>query len=181
MSMADQSSHSRVKDTVPKIDGDIAVGENLDFQRRWWHFERFIWIFFLLVLIADVLGLFGRGWLSKAELHTPDRALTLHYDWVERNSTPSVMTLYFGPAAVHNGRVQIFVSDSIIKSLGAQRIAPEPAASEIGQDGITYTIPANGGKMSMEIGLMPNFPGEERFEVRIPGSQPLRGTVFVVP
>lgn len=179
--MADRHFQTRVQDTVPKIDGDIAVGEDLDFQRKWWRFERFIWVFFLLVLIADVLGLFGRGWLSKAELHTPDRALTLHYEWVERTSTPSIMTLDFGPAAVHDGHVQVFVSNSIVKSLGAHRIAPEPAVSTIGQDGVTYTVPANAGKMSMEISLMPQLPGEERFEVLIPGSPPLRGTVIVVP
>ena len=68
-----------VEDSVSKVD-EIAVGENLEFQRKWWKFEHIIWSFFLLVLICDLLGLFGRGWLAKAQRSTPDQALTLEYE-----------------------------------------------------------------------------------------------------
>src|SRR3954452_1306326 len=104
-----------VRDSVPKVAGDVAVGEDLSFQRKWWRFERGLWLFFLLILICDVLGLFGRGWLANARLSTPDRALTLSYERIERASTPSIMTLYFEPSAVHDGRLQLFVSESVIR------------------------------------------------------------------
>ena len=53
-------------DEVPKVDNAVAVGEDLEFQERWWTFERVIWSFFALILLADMLGAFGRGWLAKA-------------------------------------------------------------------------------------------------------------------
>ena len=56
-----------VEDTVPKVDDTIAVGEDLEFQRKWWRFERVAWIIFALFVLADVLGLFGRGYLANAE------------------------------------------------------------------------------------------------------------------
>jgi hypothetical protein len=65
---------------VPKIDDQVAVGEDLDFQCKWWRFEDAVWCVFLAVLICDLLGLFGRGWFAKAERSTPDEALTLHYE-----------------------------------------------------------------------------------------------------
>lgn len=179
--MAETPFQSRVEDTVPKVAGDIAVGEDLEFQRKWWRFERAIWYLFLLVLVADMLGLFGRGWLSKSAKRTSDGTLTLHYEWVERNSTPSVMTLDFGAAAIHDGRVQVYVSNTVVNSLGAERIAPQPESSALGEGGITYTFPITTGKMSMQIALMPTRPGEDSFEVRVPGSEPIHANVFVVP
>lgn len=176
-----QMKESKVGDSVPKVAGEIAVGEDLEFQRRWWRFERIVWGFLLLVLVADVLGLFGRGWLSKAERHSTDGALTLHYEWVERASTPSIMTLDFGNPAIHDGRVQFYVSSSVVRPLGAQRISPQPQSSTIGDGGITYTFPATAAPMTVQIELMPSFPGIHPFEIRVPGSQPIRGKIVVVP
>jgi hypothetical protein len=170
-----------IEDSVPKVDDDIAVGEDLEFQRKWWRFETFVWTFFFLVLVADGLGLFGRGWLSKAEKQTPDGALTLHYEWVERAATPSIMSFDLGPAAVHDGAVRLFVSNSIVRDLGARRISPEPLRSEMVDGGIVYTFPGEGGRMVVQIALAPELPGEDRFQVAIPGSKPLRGKVLIVP
>jgi hypothetical protein len=77
-----------VEDSVPKVDGGIAVGENLDFHRKWWKFERAIWIFFLMILIADALGAFGRGWLSNSTKSAAAQTLTFDYERIERASTP---------------------------------------------------------------------------------------------
>ena len=35
-----------IADSVAKVDGEVAVGEDLEFQRKWWKFERATWIFF---------------------------------------------------------------------------------------------------------------------------------------
>ena len=170
-----------IDDSVPKVDDDIAVGEDIEFQRKWWRFETVVWSFFLLVLVADGLGLFGRGWLSKAEKHTADGSLTLHYEWVERAATPSIMSFDFGPAAIHDGAVKLYVSNSIVKELGPRRISPEPLRSEMVDGGIVYTFPGAGRNMVVQIALAPEFPGEDRFQVAVPGNNPIRGKVLIVP
>lgn len=170
-----------VEDTVPKVDNAVAVGEDLDFQRRWWAFERATWLFFLLLILADALGLFGRGWLAKAERTTPDGAVHLKYERVERASTPSIMTVQLGPAAIQNGVAQLFISDSVIKKLGAQRIAPQPATSTLGQGGVTYTFPVTSSPATVTFSLEPSFPGVQHFSMGVPGSTPINSTVFVVP
>lgn len=172
---------AKIEDSVPKVDDEIAVGEDLDFQRKWWRFEKSVWLFFFLVLIADGLGLLGRGWLSKAEKHTSDGSLTLKYDWIERASTPSVMSFQLGKSALHDGAVQLYVSNSIVKELGAQRISPQPLRSELGNAGITYTFPAGRGARIVQIELAPQFPGEARFQVAVPGSDSIRGKILIVP
>lgn len=159
----------------------IAVGENLEFQRKWWRFERVLWSLFLLLLLCDLLGLFGRGWLARAKRETADHALTLDYERIARASTPSIMTLKFGSAAIRDGRIQVFVSDSLVKPLGAQRIAPQPAVSAVGDGGITYTFDATRAPAMVQIQLEPSFPGLHDFRIQSLGSQPIEAHIFVVP
>lgn len=170
-----------VVDSVPKVADEVAVGEGLNFQRKWWKFERIIWLLFLVVLICDVLGLFGRGWLAKAKLSTPDHSLTVDYERVERAGTPSIMTLHFGPAAERNGHIQVFVGNEVIRGLGARRISPQPASSVLTDGGITYTFAAGSTPTIAEIALQPMFPGGHEIRIQVPGSQPIQAHVFVMP
>ncbi|KAA6465111.1 hypothetical protein DYQ86_03930 [Acidobacteria bacterium AB60] len=170
-----------VEDSVPKVADEVAVGEDLDFQRKWWRFEKIIWPILVLIIVADVVGLFGRGWLAKAKAATPDNALSLDYERIERASTPSIMTLHFGEPAIHNGRIVLHVSDSIVKPLGAQRISPQPALSVVGNNEITYVIPATQSPASLQIEMDPSFPGLHPFRVQVEGSTPIDRNIFVVP
>ena len=170
-----------IQDSVPKVDNTVAVGEDLDFQRSWWRFEHAIWIFFVLVLLADVLGVFGRGYLSKAELHASDQSLFVKYERTERASTPSIMTIQFGPSAVHDNKVQLFVSESLIRQLGNQRISPQPAGSVLSQHGITYTFPIASAPAIVEFAMQPSFPGIHAFTLQVPGQSAVQARIVVVP
>jgi hypothetical protein len=168
-----------VSDSIARVDNEVAVGENLDFQRRWWRFEQIVWICFALILLADLLGAFGRGWLAKAESETPGGALHLKYERIERASTPSILSLQFGPQTIREGRIQLFVN--AVKDLGAQRIIPQPETSTVGDGGITYTFPATAGVAEVNIALEPSFPGVHRLELRVPGSAPINVRIAVLP
>jgi hypothetical protein len=170
-----------VVDSVPKAADEVAVGEDLKFQRKWWMFERVIWSFFVLVLLCDLLGVFGRGWLAKAKRSTPDQALTLDYERVERSGSPSVMTLRFGSAAAHNGHIQVFVGNEVIRGLGARRISPEPATSALTDGGITYIFDSGSTPTIAEIALQPMFPGKHKIRIQVPGSEPIETSVLVLP
>ncbi len=63
--MADSTETRPVEDTVPKVDNEVAVGEDLPFQRKWWKFENAVWIVFSIVILLDLLGVFGRGYLRE--------------------------------------------------------------------------------------------------------------------
>lgn len=179
--MAKIPYESRVEDSVPKVNNEIAVGEDLEFQRKWWRFEQIVWPILLLIVIVDLLGGFGRGWLSRARRTTPDHLVTLDYERIERASTPSIMTFHFEPSAIRNNRIILYVSDSIVRPLGAQRISPQPAVSSIGNEGITYQFLATGGLSTVQIQLEPSFPGVHAFRVQVDGSTPIEGTVTVMP
>jgi len=172
---------SRVEDSVPKIQNEIAVGEDLEFQRKWWRFEKIIWPILLAIVVWDLLGGFGRGWIAKTRKSTPDQAMQLDYERIARGSTPSVMTFQFGDKAIHNGRITLYISDSVLKPLGALRVAPQPVMSSVGDGGITYVFPGSKPPAMVQIQLEPSFPGRHKFTVRSDGSPPITGSIIVVP
>ena len=183
--MPSQPFTSPVTDSVPKVGDSVAVGEDLDFQRKWWRFERVVWIFFLFILVCDVMGLFGRGWLAKDRRSTPESALTVDYERIARASTPSVMTLRFGPEAIHDGNIRLYISDTLVKPLGAQRISPQPAVSAVGNDGITYTFAATQAPATVQIALEPSFPGAHPFRIELLNGAAIQDAIeakiYVVP
>jgi hypothetical protein len=170
-----------VEDTVPKLNDEIAVGEDLEFQRKWWKVERGIWIFFLLLIIADVLGIFGRGWLAKAHKSAYDQSLDITYERVERFNTPSDLRIQLSPAVVQEGKAQLWVSEDLVKALGNQRVVPEPETSAVGQNGILYTFPVTGPKMSVEFTLTPSSVGRNKISFQAPGFEKVDLGIFVMP
>jgi len=157
------------------------VGEDLDFQRRWWRFERIIWSIFALILLCDVLEVFGRGYFAKAERSTVDRTMHLKYERVEREHAPSIMSISFGPSAIRNGEIRLFISESVVKELGAERIIPEPASSKIGNGGITYIFPATAPPATVDIALSPSRPGIHDFTAGVEGAEMVKAKVTVFP
>ena len=179
--MPSDAQYKPVGDNVPKVDGKVAVGEDLEFQRRWWRFENFVWVFFVLILIADLSGILGRGPLAKAERRTSDGALDLKYERVERANTSSIMTLQPGAAAIRDGKMQLFVSNSILQTLGAQRVIPQPEVSTVGDGGVTYTFATQALPLTVQIELKPSFIGMHHFEIGMPGGETIKAKAFVLP
>ncbi|MCU1293029.1 MAG: hypothetical protein JWP08_1879 [Bryobacterales bacterium] len=170
-----------VTDSVPKINDEVAVGEDLQFQRRWWAFERWIWMLFALLVLLDLLGAFGRGPLAKKHAEAADGSMKVDYERIERFSTPSILTVSFGKQAIRDGKIQLWVSESLVKKLGNQRIVPQPAASSIGNNGILYTFPASDVPATAEFALSPASPGSAELQMQVPGSSVITLKVFIVP
>jgi hypothetical protein len=179
--MTTDSTTKPVEDSVPKVDGSVAVGEDLEFQRRWWRFERIIWSFFVLIIICDLLGLFGRGYLAKAQRSTADQTIQVKYERVERVNAPSIMTISFGPSAIRNGQVHLFVSESVVKELGMRRVIPDPGSSTVGNGGVTYIFPATTLPAAVEFELSPSRPGIPSFTAGIVGAEMVKAKVTVLP
>ena len=132
-------------------------------------------------MICDLLGVFGRGYMAKAERKTEDQTVDLHYDNIERANTPAIMAIKLGPAAIRHGEVHLFVSTSVVKDLGAARIAPQPATSTIDQGGIIYTFPVSGTPATVDIALSPSYPGIYTFTLGVVGAEKVKAKVVILP
>jgi hypothetical protein len=158
-----------VEDSVAKVGNELAVGEDMRFQRRWWRFEKAVWVVFVLIVLLDLAGAFGRGPLAKAHASTRGGTMVVDYERIERFSTPSILTIHFGNSAPVDGKIQLWVSDSVVKELGNQRVIPEPLTSVIGNGGILYTFASTSMPDSVQFALQPSHPGIAHFQLRVPG------------
>ncbi|HET9088442.1 MAG TPA: hypothetical protein VFN53_13065 [Acidobacteriaceae bacterium] len=171
-----------VQDSVSKVNDEIAVGEDLKFQRKWWRFERIIWVLFAIIVALDLSGAFGRGYLANSRMRASDHTMDVKYEHIERFSTSSILKIRFGPAAIHDGKIKLYVSQSFVSELGNRRIIPQPESSEVAASGIVYTFPANSYKASVAFALQPSRPGLFPIALQVlPGGEQLRSKVFVMP
>jgi len=171
-----------VGNSVAKVNEEVAVGEDLGFQRSWWRFERIIWVCFLIIIALDLAGAFGRGPLAHGRITSADQSLSVRYERIQRTGTPSIMSIRIDAAAVHGGETALFVSDKLVSALGAQRIIPQPATTRVGNGGLTYTFPVTNPPATVRIELEPTGPGRFPFEISA-GAQSASVTadVWVVP
>jgi hypothetical protein len=179
--MASHTETEPLKDSLQKVNDELAVGADLDFQRRWWRFEHIIWPILTAIMIADLLGCFGRGWLANAHRQTKDGVIEVHYERIERYATPSTVSIRFGPAATNNGKVQLWASSTLVKPLGAVRVIPQPTASILDGGGILYTFPVTTTPASVEFELKPTTAGMTRLGLSVPGFTGLSVQIFVMP
>jgi hypothetical protein len=170
-----------VKDRVAKVNDEIEVGENLDFQRKWWRFENVVWILFTLIIVLDLAGLFGRGPIAKAERRSADGTIDVKYERIERTDSPSILSIEFGPSAIQDGKIHLYVSESLVRGLGTQRVVPAPVETQIGNGGLTYTFPASRVPASVDLALEPAGPGLYDFTIGVVGAAPIHAKIFVVP
>ena len=170
-----------VEDSVAKVNDEVAVGEDLEFQRKWWRFENVAWVVFTLIIVLDLAGLFGRGPIAKAERRSADGSIDVKYERIERTDSPSILTIQFAQSAIQNGKVQLYVSNSLVKELGTQRVIPAPQDTIVGEGGLTYIFPVSRPPASVDLALQPSGPGIYSFTVRVVGGQPVVAKIVVVP
>jgi hypothetical protein len=177
--MNEISFQKPVEDSVPKIRDEVAVGEDLDFQRSWWKFERSMWSVIAIVLALNFAGVFGRG--PAAHARVSNDAMLVKYDRVERTGTPSILEIQFQPKTLGKSQVKLHVSQSVLEQLGAQRVIPSPSDTAVGGGGLTYTFSAGEAPGSVEFALQPPKPGIFHFSLEVPGSPAISERVIVMP
>lgn len=179
--MVTKPSTAPVTQSAPRVNHEIEVGEDLEFQRKWWRFENLAWILFTLIIVLDMAGLFGRGPIAKAERHAADGTIDIKYERIERTDSPSILTIDFGPSAIHDGKIKLFISESLVKGLGTQRVVPAPTETTIGEGGLTYTFPASKPPATVDLALQPSGPGIYHFKIAVTNAEPIQAKILVVP
>jgi hypothetical protein len=179
--MAQEFSTEPVEDSVARVNNEVAVGEDLEFQRKWWRFENGAWILFTLIIVLDLAGAFGRGPLAKAERHSSDGTIDVKYERIERTESPSILSIQFGAPAIHDGKIKLYISQSLVKELGTQRVIPDPQSTTVGDAGLTYTFPTSHTPATVDLALQPSGPGIYQFTIGVVGASPVRAKVVVVP
>jgi hypothetical protein len=179
-----EQSHTQSDHTgVSRVGGEVEVGYDSAFEDKWWKFEMSSWVALIIFLAAALLGVLGRGLLSKAQVISSDGSFKVKYDRVVHFRTPAEITIEFGPAAVHNNSAQFWVGQTFFKQLKLQGILPAPLQQAPNGAGMLLDFPVstNAPRQSVSLRLEPSSVGAFNSEVAAPGGNSVRFSTLVLP
>ena len=120
--------------------GDLEIDEDLPFQRRLWAIERVGWIGMVLVALAALVGLFGRGPLSTATAGQVGEPVTATYARFARQQSPETLRVELGPGVARGGEVRLWLARDYVDAIRIERIEPEPDGVQADPDRLVYSF-----------------------------------------
>jgi hypothetical protein len=130
-----------VPDTHQRV-GDLEIDQDLDFTRKEVTFQRVGWVVLGLVLIAAVLGLFGKGIFSTTEVGDRAGPLCVEYERALRFDALHRLSIQIGPAAVSDGKTRLWINEDYLSGVQIKHIHPPPDAVELNAGGKTFVFGA---------------------------------------
>lgn len=149
--------------------------EDRAFQRRFWRLQRGIWIVFVLVLAAALLGFAGAGGLWSETTITTAHA-EIRAPRVSRWQTTDRIVV----SPTSEAPLTIELSEAFLELYTIEALTPEPLEQEPAGSGVRYRYaPAGGGQIA--IAVEPQGPAlGQTVSMRING-QEIRMRAVVLP
>lgn len=165
-------------------EGEIQLDEDRDFQQREWRGQRIGWAVMLLIVLAALLGLFGRGPLARATIGGEGDPVRLRYDRLTRHSSPAVLDIRLGAGvADEDGEVRLWLEREYMREMQVEEIAPEPESMEASENGIVYVFRVADRRRPTRVTfrIQPRGYWLQSGGVGLAGREPLRFRQFVFP
>jgi hypothetical protein len=150
--------------------GELDVGQDLEFEKRWWKIERTGWAVIALVLLAALLGFLGPGPLTKKTAGMRNGPLWLEYYRFQRYQAPVELRVNVGAGAAKDNHLGLWINQQYIEAIQIHHVDPEPESVELAGQRFVYTFkaaelsaagkivfhfkPTTFGKTSVQIGLV---------------------------
>jgi hypothetical protein len=122
-----------------KRQNGLELDDHPHFSRRSHVIQRAAWGVMALVLAAAILGIFGRGPLSRASAATPDGRIAVRYERVLRHDARSDYRIRLAP-----GASGVLLSSGLVEALDIRGITPQPLRQEATPSGLVCTFAAAG-------------------------------------
>jgi hypothetical protein len=143
-------------------------------------FERVGWVFMALVIVAAMLGLFGKGYLSEAVLDREQ--FQMKYQRFLHFGDLTSLEIEIPPQRSESGVVAIAFSNAYMHNFRIERIQPDPESSAHG-DQILYwfTATRTGEPVKVQFRLEPQTIGTLEGEIFVNGEDGYIFRQFVYP
>jgi hypothetical protein len=166
--------------------GEMEVGQDLEFQRRSWWWQRVGWALMVLTLVAALLGLFGSGGLlAAAEAGGRGSALWVEYNRFGRlDAEDTTLRVHLEQgAASGGGLVRLWLSREYLEGVVIRTITPEPESVEAGPDRFTYVFRASDPSrpVVLTFHLEPDRMGRLPGQIGLEGGQTISFSQFIYP
>lgn len=153
-------------------DRDLQIDENMQHQRLSWRAERVGWIVWTLILLAALLGLFGRGVFNTTSVTSSDARLTVEYSRFWRLQSPMTLRVAAGEDAVADGNLRLWLDRGYVDANTIASIVPEPDGVTAGADRLifTFSVDAGAGRPSVTFEIEPQKAGFRAGRAGLAGS-----------
>jgi hypothetical protein len=163
------------------VNDEFEVGYDAPFERSWRRAELIGQAVMLGFVALALSGLLGRGPFSHDTARTPDGLLSVDYEPVARQDTPTTITLHIAPALERNGVADVQLASTVIEPFGFERAAPIPAATRALADGLTLSFAVQPDQESLvRLAARPAGAGPIHLRAQV-GGETLAWTQVVLP
>lgn len=156
------------------------IQEDMRMQQRVWRFERVGWYVLVLLVLMALVGLFGDGLLSDAEVTSRDGRVKVEYQRLSRSGTTDqmVITIRGNPGQP----VKMHIGGSLLREASIETLQPEPVSSlsqgralllELGTD--------KDGMATLYLTLRSESVGSLEGVVRVGSESAVRFSTFLFP
>ena len=149
------------------------VNADIEFHRRAWTVQRVGWLVIAAVIVGALLGVFGDGPLSRAEVRGD--GLRLEYERFARLQQPTRLQL----ALSKSPRSEVALNRSYLESFRIEQITPEPREVESSGEWLVYRF-GGSGTITVTFHLMPEKFGSAAGAARAGGNS-LAFQQFIYP
>jgi hypothetical protein len=165
--------------TPIKYDG-IQIDERPHFQRITWWIERVGWVFFVLFVIAALVGVFGSGALGRGKASGP--GFILDYERFSRQNASSSLVVHFASPPTGSNNVEIWISQRFIQGIQLQQVIPDPSDVSSSGDWFVYSIATQPGiSGTFELDFVHQSQWNIPIRVGLSPQQAIEVTEFVWP
>ncbi|MEW5848631.1 MAG: hypothetical protein AB2A00_07440 [Myxococcota bacterium] len=124
--------------------GGLQLDESLLQEQREWRIQHVGWVLMGLVILAALVGLFGRGPVGQAVTGGPASPARMELNRLERKESKSRITIRLTPAAVRDGVATFWLDRQFLEGIDVMAMTPEPERVELMADRILYRFPTAG-------------------------------------
>ncbi len=165
-----------------KINGELEVGFDEAFEKRWRRAEQGGRIVMVAFVAASLAGLLGRGPYSHETKKLDDLSLAVDFEPVARSQTGTQVTFHL-KNSTDQPTLNLFIGSTMLEPMGLQRILPQPALTQASSGGLMLTIavPPHTADASVRLMLMPIDIGPKTLVARLDGHSSLHWTQVIVP
>ena len=155
------------------------VDPNQRYEAGWNRLQTAIETLVGLIVLAGLLGLFGTGPLSSAEIDVADQPLVVTYERIMRRTVEVQLTIKITrPLAVH--QVSVKLPDAFVQTMDVVNTSPRSSSMRAERDGVTYTFDLGpDGMGDLVFSTKPRSAGFTRSSIEVLGARvPLNLLVF---
>ena len=154
----------------PPRDRDLGLYEDPRFFQREWRAQRVGWGVLAVLVVAALLGVFGRGPLAHAG--AGEGPLSMKFDRFLRHGAPSDLEIEVAAGSADaEGRVRLWFDRRYLEKVRVEKVIPEPEWMEAAAERVTYVFRASSPKdpIHVVLELNPDRIGLQRGRAAVMG------------